>query len=207
MRFIFVLLFYSMNVVAGATGFSSYIDIASNKNLDMNSRWRALIKAGDSYHDELTTSQIQQIKIFTSNKDWYMRNASLIALSKVDSNQAVVEAKKLLNDKSLVVRSAAVDILSEKLTLENKKILVEEFNKPYNFHKNRSLWIRKQILERLIAFADVKDRHFFVKGLFDSDLEIAKLSGKVLEKITGQQVDDVRFIEKWQSIVKKNKWL
>lgn len=208
MRFTFIFFWmYGLQCWAGTTGFSYYIDRASNNKLDMNARWRALIKAGDLTNVGVTPKQINQIKFFSSDKDWYMRNASLIALAKINSVEASVEAKKLLNDKSLVVRSAAVDILAKSLTAEHKKILAEEFNKPYNFHKKSSLWIRKQIIEKLIVFADIKDRHFFVNSLFDSDVEIAQLSAKALEKITGQQVGDIKSIEKWQSIVKKNNWL
>lgn len=207
MRFVFIICLISIDCFAGAGDFSKYIDMAANNKLDMNSRWRALISASDFATEKESVKQINQIKVFTSNKDWYMRNASLIALAKISSVDAIVEAKKLLNDKSLVVRSAAVDVLGESLTAEHKKILTEEFDKPYNFHKKSSLWIRKQILEKLFINVDIRDRHFFVKNLFDSDVQIAELSGKALEKLTGQKVEDFKFVEKWQNIVKKNNWL
>jgi hypothetical protein len=120
---------------------------------------------------------------------------------------ALEEARKLLQDKALVVRSAAVDVMAENLIEQDKQLLIQELNKPYNFNKKSSLWIRKQIVEKISAIAGQADRSFFAKNLFDSDKEVAEVSARALEKITGRQVDDVKFVEKWKSIAKENNWL
>lgn len=199
-------IFSHFPVFAAADLFTTHINSASNINLGMSSRWNALIKAAD-FVVSGEIERLNQIRKFSGDKDWYMRNATLIALSKINKMEAIEEAKKLLQDKALVVRSAAVEILATHLTEENKNILGEELNKAYNFNKKSSLWIRKQIVEKLSLSAGVADRHFFVKSLFDSDKEIAHLSAETLAKITGQRVDGNQFIEKWQTIVKQNNWL
>lgn len=203
MRFVLLFLFCTTQAYAAADEFSVYIESASNNKLGMNSRWSALIKAAQYANAD---QQFDQIRKFSSNKDWYMRNASLVALHKVNAVLAMTEAKKLLQDKALVVRSAAVEILATNLNDENKTILVQELGKHYNFNKKSSLWIRKQIVEKLALSAGVNDRHFFVKNLFDSDKEIAHLSAKTLSKITGLHVEGSKLVEKWQSIAKKNNW-
>lgn len=203
MRLILLFLFCTTQAFAAVDEFSAYIESASNNKLGMNSRWNALIKAAEF----ASAAQLDQIRKFSSSKDWYMRNASLVALSKINASEAMTEAKKLLQDKALVVRSAAVEILATNLNDENKTILVEELGKPYNFNKKSSLWIRKQIIEKLALSAGASDRHFFAKNLYDSDKDIAQLSAKTLSKITGLQVDGSKLVEKWQLIVKKNNWL
>ncbi len=203
MRLIFLLLLYSAQTFAAVDNFTTHVAMASNNKLGMNIRWNALIKAADFAGAE----HLVQIRNFTLNKDWYMRNAAMIALLKINPVEAMIEAKKLLRDKALVVRSAAVDVMGRNLTSEHKKILAEELNKTYNFHKKNSLWIRKQIIEKLASSANSEDRHVFVKNLFDSDKEISHISAKTLEKITGQYVGDVKFVEKWKALVKQNNWL
>lgn len=188
---------------ANAESFLSYIRMASDENLGMNKRWSSLISAA-SLSD---SKNIDQIRSFTSNKQWYMRNASLIALFKADPSIAVIEAKKLLKDKALVVRSAAVEVVSKNLTSEHKKVLEEEFMKNYNFHKNSSLWIRKQIIEKLSSTAGRQDRDFFAKNLFDTDKDVSLISAKTLEKITGLSVEAPDVVEKWKALVKEKNWL
>jgi hypothetical protein len=203
MRTLFLVLIVSLNCLAAKDDFSTYITFASDKKLDMNSRWQALIKAAGSASGD----QVDEIKKFSSSEEWYMRNASLVALAKINRAAAMVEAKKLIQDKALVVRSAAVDVVAKDLTQDNKDLLLAEFNQPYNFHKKSSLWIRKQIVESISATAGVSDRGFFAKNLFDSDREVAELSARALEKISGESMSGTRSVEKWQSIAKDKNWL
>jgi HEAT repeat protein len=188
---------------AAVDEFTGYINSAADTNQTMNVRWKALLMAAGL----ATNQQIDSIKIFTQKEEWYMRNAALVALKKVDFQVALEEARKLLQDKALVVRSAAVDVMAENLIEQDKQLLIQELNKPYNFNKKSSLWIRKQIVEKISAIAGQADRSFFAKNLFDSDKEVAEVSARALEKITGRQVDDVKFVEKWKSIAKENNWL
>lgn len=203
MRTMLLILLFAMQTYASVDDFSSYINSASDNKLNMSSRWGALIQAAKFANLE----QINQIRKFSSDKNWYMRNASLIALRKINPTAAMAEAKKLLMDKALVVRSAAVEIIATDLNAENKSLLAIEMSKVYNFNKSSSLWIRKQIVEKLSLSAEPTDRDFFIKSLFDTDKEIAQLSAETLSKITGEIVVGSGLVEKWQTIVKQKKWL
>jgi HEAT repeat protein len=203
MRILFLVLILCLNCKAAKDDFSNYINLASDKKLDMNSRWQALIKAAEL----ASLEQVDEIKKFSSNEEWYMRNASLVALSKINRAAAMAEAKKLIQDKALVVRSAAVEVVAKDLTQDNKELLLAEFNQPYNFHKKSSLWIRKQIVESISAVASASDRRFFAKNLFDSDREVAEISARALEKISGESINETRSLKKWQSIAKDKNWL
>ncbi|MEK6629005.1 MAG: hypothetical protein AABY53_10295 [Bdellovibrionota bacterium] len=206
MRFTLFLLIFSLKSFAVENKFSTYIDMASNNKLGMNSRWSSLVNAAGIAADGSDEDQLKQIKNFVNSKEWYLRNAAMIALSKINPLEAMIEAKKLLRDKALVVRSAAVEIISQNLTDEHKKLLIAELSKPYNFHKKNSLWIRKQIIEKLSTTAEMKDREVFAKSLFDQDKEISHISAKALERITGMQINETGFIRKWKIIVKENNW-
>lgn len=202
MRYFILCLFLTAQTFGSVDEFTKNINSASNSKLRMSSRWGALIQAAKVASFE----QLEQIRKFSESKEWYMRNAALVALSKISQNAAMTEAKKLLYDKSLVVRSAAVEIIGTHMNVENKSILATEMTKAYNFHKSSSLWIRKQIVEKMSEGADITDRDFFVRGLFDSDKEIAQMSAKILSIITGEQVDGTKQVEKWQELVKQNQW-
>ena len=203
MRTLFLCLFFAVQAHSAVEDFSGYVISAANSKLSMSQRWVALIKAAKV----ATADELIQIKKFSESKEWFMRNAALVALNKVDKSAAMTEAKRLIYDRSLVVRSAAVEIISSNLSEENKNILSVEMSKAYNFHKTSSLWIRKQIVEKLSIAASLADRDFFVRGLFDSDKEIAKMSAKMLSKITGQPIEGASYVEKWQAKVKQNNWL
>lgn len=198
-----LLIFTSLQCGAEPSALNKYLQMASDQNISMSKRWGALLKAAES----ADTSHVAQIRKFISSQEWYMRNAALIALAKISPEVAKEEAKKLLFDKALVVRSAAVDVIAKNLTPDSKKILETEINKSYNFHKKSSLWIRKQIMQKLSASAEKNDRDFFVKILFDTDEEISLISTQALQKITGHVVEGPNVIEKWKLFVKEKQWL
>lgn len=194
---------WSLNSFCAVEDFANHLLTASNTKLNMNSRWSSLVKAAE-FADK---QQLEEIKKFSADKDWYMRNAAIVALNKVNRDAAIAEARKLLTDKSLVVRSAAVEIVAQRMNLENKKALTEEVDKGYNFNKKSSLWIRMQILQKISEVAVSSDREIFVKNLFDNDPKISDLCAHTLEKITGKVLEPKRFVENWKAVVKENKWM
>ncbi len=211
MKNLFSFLFYlivSVDLYAaipqsGTESFDSQILIAKNEKFTLSIRWQALVKAAEVAHFQ----QISEIKKFARHKDWYMRNAALVALEKINVNHAMEEAQLLLKDKALVVRSAAVDVIARRYTIQNRDLLVAELNQPYNFKKKNSLWIRPQIFNIIAAKAQTDDRTFFTKYLFDSDPKIAKTAVATLERITDVHFDQKNQIQSWQAFVKKNGWL
>jgi HEAT repeat protein len=197
-----LLVLIGIKTFAAVEGFGDFIKMAGNDKIDMNTRWSALMRAAAVAEG----SEIDKIREFTSSKEWYLRNAALVALNKVDPELAQAEAVKLLTDKALVVRSAAVEIVSHNLSDKNKDILIGEMDKGYNFNRASSLWIRKQILEKIALTATEKDQQLFVKNLFDSDKKISELSANTLERITGKKMDRKKFVQNWREYAKHENW-
>ncbi|MBC7743368.1 MAG: hypothetical protein H7061_14315 [Bdellovibrionaceae bacterium] len=183
--------------------YASQISLAKNAMLPMSTRWPALLKAA-----ELASSQeINEIRAFTQSSDWYMRNAAMAALSQISPDYGIEMAKKLIHDKALVVRSAAIDLLATKQTIENRHLLANELSKPYNFKGRQSLWVRPQIIRHLASKATADDRHFFAKQLFDRDPIINEISANTLEKITDVTFTGKNQLSQWKSYVQANGWL
>ncbi len=178
---------------------------ANNEALPMSQRWSALQKAsalasGDDF---------LRIVAFGDSKDWYMRNASLVALEKSGSDMVYDQARKLISDKALVVRSAAADVLMKLNNDSVKKIFSSELEKSYNFNGQSSLWIRKQMMTHLVKNPTAAEKDFYVKYLFDKDIEIAALSTKALEKIMQIRFtaeNDKDLVSQWQKAARQEKW-
>ena len=183
--------------------FSSLLKAAKNQSLPMTERWQSLTKAGEIAKPE----QIDELKTFSKSSDWFMRNAALVALESISLDEASDQARILIQDKALVVRSAAVSTLAKKMTRETKQIFASELEKSYNYSGHQSLWIRPQMMQHLVKSVSVDDRHFLVRYLFDSDKKVAILSANALEKITDVRFDEKNQIMKWQAYVKSNGWL
>ena len=183
--------------------FNTLIKDANNNAMPMTQRWQALVKAGEVANPD----QVVKIQEFVKSSDWFMRNASIVSLETININYALDQAKMLIHDKALVVRSAAVNILSKKNSLDIKRLLAAELDKKYNFSGKQSLWIRPQIMKQMAYTASTQDRQFLARYLFDSDKKVAALSAEGLEKISSIEFSGPKRVEQWQNFVKKNGWL
>jgi hypothetical protein len=190
---------------AERNNFAAQYRLANNKALPMSSRWKALLLAAEAANG----SQIQKIISFSKDKDWFMRNATLVALDKMGTDIVYDKATELISDKSLVVRSAAADILIRLNSTSVRKIFSEELTKKYNFNGKSSLWIRPQMLRHLAEKPLIQEKSFFTQLLHDKDPQMALISIEALQKLT-----DVRFsgknekeiISQWKSYAQQNKW-
>lgn len=182
--------------------FSSQIARAKNQALPMAQRWDALIKSAEVADGQ----QIKQVLAFAKSKDWYMRNALLVALDKMGTDLVYDNAKVLVSDKALVVRSAAVDILTRLESPEVRTLLSKELNRNYNFVGKKSLWIRAQIMKNLVKKPYVAEREYFSKLLFDNDPEISNMSMQALEKISQVHFEGDKALDSWRKFVKTQKW-
>ncbi len=182
--------------------FTTQIARAKNQSLPMAQRWDALIKSAE----EADGTQIKQVLDFAKSKDWYMRNALLVALDKVGTDLVYDKAKVLVSDKALVVRSAAVDILTRLESQEVRELLAKELNRNYNFVGKKSLWIRAQIMKNLVKKPYQSEREYFSKLLFDNDPEISAMSMQALEKISQVHFEGENALGSWKKFVKEQKW-
>lgn len=181
--------------------FQTYHMRALNHKYPMEQRWQAVFAAAQVANK----NDLVKIKHYTLQPEWFMRNAALLALDKVDQVMAEDAAKKLLSDKALVVRSAAVDVLSGSALVKNRNLLAQELDKPYNFNKKVSLWIRPQIMEKLAAVATPQQKKFFANYLFDQDPQVVQYSMNALEHITGITYPGTQRLSSWRSYAKSKR--
>lgn len=188
-----------------ATTFIAEYKTAKNEALPMKQRWAALQKATTLASGD----EFLKVVAFGDSKDWFMRNASLVALEKSGSDMVYDQAKKLITDKALVVRSAAADILMRLNNDAVKRIFSAELEKKYNFNGKSSLWIRRQMMTHLVKNSTASERDFYVRYLYDQDIEIAAISTHALEKITKIRftaANNKDLVKQWQAAAKQEKW-
>lgn len=207
--FIVALLFFphlAFSAIPAKPIFKDQLKIALNNQAPMSQRWIAVINSFDVASD----FEMKQLLQLFDHKDWFIRNASLLAIEKKDKLKAEQFAIKSIKDRALVVRSAAAEIL---IKLDNEgalKTLKEEINQPYNFRGQQSLWIRGQMMGYLITKTNVVERDFYVQALFDKDVKIAEMSMQALENKTDYKIDEKDSLKKlslWKDYVKDQKWL
>lgn len=184
----------------------NFMTLAMSDDQPMNLRWQALMVAAQLRGERSTEDLLKA----ASHKQWYMRNAALVAMSEVNPPESVKLAQKLLKDKALVVRSAAVVALEKKATSEIRDILWDELNKDYNYKNKQSLWIRYQIVEVLAQKPLDREMKLFADLLSDKDARIHLPAIHGLEKLTGVRLGEgavkgADLTGLWKDYVKKGK--
>ena len=185
--------------------FDAQYKIASTTTLPMAARWKALLSAAELAN----ATQIQKVLAFSKDKEWYMRNATLVALDKIESDLVYDKARELINDKALVVRSAAVDVLGRLKDPSIRRVLSKEMMQKYNFNGKTSLWIRPQIMKYLVQNPTEEDKAYFAQFLYDSDKAVTAYSIQALEKLTQVRFsgkNSAEVIDQWRQFARKNKW-
>jgi len=166
----------------GAEDYKELKRISLSESETMGVRWKALIAIGQARNK----SSKEDILEASQHSVWYLRNAALVAMEELDYHGAVDLAKKLIKDKALVVRSAAVDVLAGSAQGDVRGLLWEELVQPYNFSNKQSLWIRGQIMEILVDRPEKSEESQFVKLLQDKDVRVAYYATFALEKVREQ---------------------
>lgn len=184
--------------------YETLLDVAQTKTQTMNIRWKAVTAAALLRREKA----VPDLMKLSDSKDWYIRNASLVGMAEVAPRQSMKLAHKLLKDPALVVRSAAVDVLSKNMKDADRGVLWKELDSGYNRRSGQSLWIRGQILEALALDAHKSEFKRFSEMLSEKDEAVQKASMKGLEKITGLQVarnapSHSRAVQLWQAHVSR----
>lgn len=189
-----------------AEKYPQFLELAFDQNQPMSLRWRALVAASDAKG----SAALKDILKAADSKEWFMRNAALVAVNSISISEGEKLAQKLISDKALVVRSAAVEILQNSKDQEIRNTLWVELNKDYNFKKKQSLWIRPQIVKVLAKTpkdAEIKD---FMKLLDDKDLKVHPSAVAGLEKLTGVKLGEgqdspSKLVGMWKDYLKETK--
>jgi hypothetical protein len=152
-------------------------EIAFDQKETLSMRWTAL-----TLRSQLEPSE-KVLRRALNAPEWFMRNAALVAYEQAypkKINQIAIES---LKDKALVVRSAAIEVLSRQLDAKSREALWQELDQPRNFRKQSSLWTRPQILKALATAPKANEAQQFVGFLNDKDKLVYPSAVVALEKI------------------------
>lgn len=171
----------SLGLCAHAETYKELRTKAFSENQDMSVRWNSLMKMTKMKKNE----SIMDLKKALNSNTWYMRNAGLVALESINPELAYEVAKKQLNDPALVVRSAAVDVLTKnkKKVAEVRELLWKEIHSKKNKIKSKSLWIRPQIGQFLAQDPLPSEREKFLSLADERDEEVRFIAEKALQKL------------------------
>ena len=165
--------------------FASLKNQAFNSKLDYKARWKALLALVDS----APSKAIPELRKASKSADWFMRDAALRGMAKVDPNEAKQMARSLLKDKALIVRTTAVEYIKKLNDSDSESLLWVELNNPQNFRGQQSLWIRRHIVEALSEFKTKGNEARFVELLADADQTLHVPALKALESLQGAKYD------------------
>lgn len=173
--------------------------LAFDDQQPMPIRWKALTLGSLAQG----TASKENLQKALKSDAWFMRNAALVAMQRIFPSESAKSAQQLLDDKALVVRSAAVKTLASRLDADTREVLWGELDKPYNFKNKESLWIRAQILEALAKSPDKRELPIFARALRDKDSRLHHFSVLALEKISNKKLGSLH-----SSVAeKRNLWL
>lgn len=153
----------SVQVFANTRGTEAAFDSQGS----IKDKWAAMMK--------LAQDQKISEEIFyraTQDKDCFTRNAGLVALNHRNPERSIAVAEKLLKDKALIVRSAALEIIKKYPHKMNRTLLWKELDQKYNFRSGQSLWIRKDLMIALAETPLKSEKPLFEKLQKDQDLDI-----------------------------------
>ncbi len=142
-------------------------------------RWRAVTSAGRIYGPGAQHFLAQSMR----RPEWFLRNAALVVVPYAHRKWAIRWSCRLLNDPSLVVRTAAVEALRKLHAKGARPELWQKLYAKQNFRHGYSLWIRQNIVKALSTMATPKDEGRFVRILSDRDRALRPLAIAALQKL------------------------
>jgi HEAT repeat protein len=158
--------------------YEDILSVANDKTIEYETRWKAVMQLADSS----PTRAITDLKEFLSGKEWFIRSAAMTALNEINPSEGKSAALKLLSDRALVVRSAAVQVLESHIDTQVRSRLWQEMAASYNFRKKQSLWVRGQILSLLSQKPLPSEKKQFENLKSDSDKRVSAVASGVILK-------------------------
>lgn len=172
--------------------------LAFDHKQTLDVRWRSLTALGSlgarSYRWEIEEA--------LKSKEWFMRNAGLLAVQHDEREVAIRWSKKLLQDSALVVRTQAVKNLID-LKAEARDEIWSGLWAKNNFHEAKGLWIRNYMAEALVQWARPVDEKRFLRLLMEHDETIQRWAILGLERSTGLKLSTMDE----PIALQKRKWL
>lgn len=166
----------------GPAGYKNLRSIMFDPDSKIDARWRSTMAVG-RLGGRLSLPELER----ASKADvWELRSASLIAVSRIDRRTASIWARRLLKDKALLVRLTAVETLEGIQDRSAVADLWAQLDNRQNFKRNRSLFIRRRIVEALTRLESPESSARFASLLDEDDPQILNSAISALEKLTGQ---------------------
>ncbi|HVK62311.1 MAG TPA: HEAT repeat domain-containing protein [Bdellovibrionales bacterium] len=166
----------------GVHGYRNLVALMFDDAASMDVRWKAVTAAARVGGVESKPELERALK----SKEWFMRNAALVAMAPLDRKETVTWARKLLSDKALVVRMAAVDAIRKSRDTASVPLLWEKLDAKENFRGSHSLFIRHRIAETLAVMETPGREAKFVALLKDKDPSLHPFAISALERLTKQ---------------------
>lgn len=172
------------SIVSGKATYRRLCKTAFDSRQELRIRWKALMSIAAIGREE----SLPELERAALSPDWFMRDASLQAMAKLNHPAALKWSRKLISDPSLIVRTSAVRIMKDRRDISSSNLLWESLYASQNFRGNQSLWVRRHIVEALAALHPAKSEGKFVKLLEDRDTTLHAPAIKGLEGVTGLQL-------------------
>ena len=168
----------------GDSGYKNLVTLMFDRKASMQDRWKAVTAAG-RVGGPRSRPDLERALVAP---EWYMRNAALLAMVQLDQEKGMVWAKQLLNDKALVVRSAAVDVLAKNHDSQSAALLWQKLYAKENYKHGQSLFIRRRIVEALAQMETAGRETKFIAVLSDKDESLHGPAITALERLTRHSV-------------------
>lgn len=164
--------------------YQKLIETAFDEQKPLQIRWRSLTTMGllDARYFQ------KHLEKALVSKEWFVRNAALIAVLNAPRDEAVKWSIHLLGDPSLMVRTQAVRNLVGLEAREAESSLWRQIWNKSNFRGKESLWVRAHIAEALGRLAHPGNPQPFLRLILDPDERLHKWAILGLEKTTGYKL-------------------
>lgn len=155
------------------------IEKAFDEKASLDLRWKSLTLAAAIRKQNSEPDMLRA----ANHKAWFMRNAALLAIQSYSQKSAEQVALRLLDDNALVVRSAAVSVLTKSSDAQVRNRLWAEFHHQKNVRNKQNLWIKEQILKHLSESPQPQELSIFKKLAAGEDTKFKKLAANSLKNL------------------------
>ena len=166
----------------GPRAFVVLKEFVYSPRLPMPIRWKALTSLARLYPTRSLPTVVWALK----SPVWFLKNAGLISMEIIDPKRSLKWAGLFLNNPSLVLRTAAVDLIKRQKGHQYKSALLEKLKAPDSFYHGQSLWIRAHIVSALTELCEPGEEQLFLALLKDADKRLHPYALYALEKLKKQ---------------------
>ena len=144
-------------------------------DLSLEARWAAMMQLPPGAPSEVILEKA------AAAPDWFLKSGAVVALRQINPAKALTWAHKLLNDRAMMVRISAINVIGELKSKDSASLLWQSLQNPVNFHNGESLPSRKVLSRVLFQLSEKKEE--WEKLSQDKDLEVQKLAQAKLQQI------------------------